>query len=176
MRYVDPDGRESCRGPQINFFPECERIKNSANNTIRDSVKDFVVAGHGNAKYGIFQYPNATANSRGRGFPISAKDLANLIKSHPKYTSDCTVVLWSCNTGAVNDDGKIYAQEVANELGEGAKVKAPNKYVWIYGDRPIRIAGKTIRIEGDSIIEEWNGNDPGKMILFIGQKKNENVD
>jgi len=110
------------------------------------------------------------------GKPISEKDLARIIKSHPKYKPDCTVVLWSCNTGAVGKNGKIYAQELANELGEGAKVKAPNKYVWLYEDGPLRIAGEIIRIEGDSIIKEFDRNDPGRMVLFIGKKKNENVD
>lgn len=133
-------------GPDLNFFPECESIyENSKKEPRAQDV--FVVGAHGNES-AIYEYPNPTKDSegnivRGLGEPISPVKLAKMIKESPNYVEGMPVVLWSCNTGKIRENGiKNYAQQLADSLGPGAKVIAPNKSIWFWSNKPCRIYDK----------------------------------
>lgn len=64
---------------------------------------------------------------------ISPKVLAATILAHPNYTPGEQVILGSCNTGANSTTCDNYAQKLADALGTGAVVWAPNGYL-IYDD------------------------------------------
>ena len=133
VKYVDPDGRATKKGVDINLLPVNEDKHLFASNKILNS-NTFFVAAHGNRDM-IYEYPNATPDSefRGAGRPVSPKELATRIKNHVNYKKGMTVVLWACNTGKQgnNYSSDCYAQQLADELGEDVKVLAPDSYYFI---------------------------------------------
>lgn len=83
----------------------------------------FYVAGHGG--------PNRLISDRLENSKVGFKPntIARLIKNHPNYHEGDTVVFLSCHLGEAD-----YAQEVANCLGKGVKVKAADTYVNMYNN------------------------------------------
>ena len=99
------------------------------------------------------------------GVRISPKELAKHIKEHPRFSSDKTVILYSCNVGKKSknkdsDPTDCYAQKLADELGEGAKVMAPDGYI-------------TVGYENSSNKIERDDKTPGSMKLYLGRVKDE---
>ncbi len=63
---------------------------------------------------------------------MSAKQLANIIKSDPNYIAGTPVQLQACNAGLVPPGGRISpAKALADELGVG--VWGANNFVWPHG-------------------------------------------
>ena len=173
VRYIDPDGRKNEYGPQINLFPYCKgeegKIRFNAFKIKREK-NQFIVAGHGNKEDGIYEYPYASPNKEGRGTPvnISAEKLAKRIKEHPDYKDGMVILLYSCNTGVKNSKNEVYAQKLADALGEGCKVFAPNNYFWIKESGSVYVAGVIVAKNKKEYMDE---NNLGQMVLFIGRKK-----
>ena len=81
----------------------------------------YTVAGHGNP-YLIIS---------AQGTPLTAAQLANMIRSDPKYKPGMTVQLMSCNVGVSPAAGQDpFAQQVSNALG--VTVQGANNFVWYY--------------------------------------------
>jgi len=113
-------------------------------------------------KSGIYQvgaHGNPSLIVDQTGETISPKELADKIKSGPKYKSGQSVELLSCNTRTGNN---LDAQQVANELG--AKVSAPNQYMWYGSDGGLTPMGMTPAGKMDM-------SAPGKMIDFYPKGK-----
>ena len=92
----------------INLFPPHEDIYSYASQYVPNLDSEITVGGHGSA----------------RGMAArSVLSLANEIRGLPKYNTDTSVWLYSCNVG--NGD---FAQKLANELR--VTVYAPSSYVW----------------------------------------------
>jgi RHS repeat-associated protein len=113
---IDPSGLSD-----INLFPPTERISTS-DLKIPDPPNTFTVGGHG-SKYSMF-------NKKGK--PITAAQLANLIRSDSRYLNGEAVRLNSCLTGGSTSTGSNFAQQLANILG--APVDAPTEILWIGTD------------------------------------------
>lgn len=174
VKYTDPDGREVdkygrklIKGVDINLNPKSKESPYERAASHLHTENTFVVAGHGN-RNGIYEYfdidPNSTSHE-GKGVRISPKELAKRIKRHPRFSSDKTVILYSCNVGkkSKNNDSDptdCYAQQLADELGEGAKVMAPDGYITVgYGNSSNKI--------------ERDDKTPGSMKLYLGREKDE---
>ena len=181
---MDPDGREDNnnntetktyrnRGPDINLFPKDEEIYINVNVKYRSSFI-FVVAGHGNSVNGIYQYVQST-NGSYKGAPIPATRLAEMIKNDPNYKTGMTVYLWACNVGESPKNGKeIYAQKVADALGEGAVVYAPNTKIWIndvFNGVPLPYNITEEKVDGKIVYTKTEGG----WIKFVGRKKDEEL-
>ncbi len=166
VRYIDPDGREDQTGVDINFLPKNEKKYDVANKKIVKS-ENFTIVAHGNSDY-IYEYPAASIenNSRGPGKRIEPEQLANMIKKHPNYNNGEPVILWACNTGNETASERVcYAQKLADALGPGAIVIAPNKYYFI-SENP---KGMNY-IGGQTKDGQIDYDQPrGKMILFKGR-------
>ena len=63
---------------------------------------------------------------------VNPKELAAMIKSHPGYKKGMTVMLLVCNVGLPDPDGIISAQQIADAMGEGNRVHAPEGFVNTY--------------------------------------------
>ena len=127
------------------------------------NYKPFIIAGHG-GKAGIVTYSGYNPNSRERGDAtlISVEELAQMIKSNPAWEkSSKIVILYSCNVGLVKNGERIsYAQKLANALGKGVIVYAPNGYITVgWLDKENEIETKT--------------GETGKMLKFVGEDINE---
>lgn len=131
------------------------------------TYRPYIVAGHG-SESGVFTYYGYDRKSTDRGkFKfLPATQLADMIKSDAKWESSTkTVILYSCNVGINRKDknGKdiSYAQELADALGEGVVVYAPNGSITVgWVEQKNKIVTKS--------------GDEGKMLKFIGRKENEN--
>lgn len=132
LNAVDPFGLD-----EINFHDPNEQLdilfiaipNNYEISNYRES-KDgwFNVSGHGNP-YMMVQNGNR----------LSANQLANLIKSHPKYRKNSKVKLISCNVGKRPDNAisaEPFAQYVAEALGSNP-VYAADTYVFNPGAIPL---------------------------------------
>ncbi len=191
VRYIDPDGRQTKdtnwwmknwfkeawtkagnrQGVDLNLNPHNKEEQyyraQSHVSSYDNNYRPYIVAAHGNES-GIFTYYDYDPNSKDRGKHkfLSAIDLANQIKSDPAWEkSTKTVILYSCSVGVNRKDknGKYisYAQELANALGEGVIVYAPNGTIvvgWVE--------------QKNKILTE--SGEEGKMIRFIGRQENEN--
>jgi len=132
----------------LNLFPESENIRGFANKVPPKSGV-YQVGAHGN--------PSLIVDDKGK--ILSPSDLAKKIKSDPNYKSGTPVELLSCNTGKGNDP---YAKKLANELG--AKVSAPDQYMWYSSDGSTTPMGMTSAGAQDKTA-------PGKMIDFNPSSK-----
>jgi len=65
-------------------------------------------------------------------YRVKPKKLAAMIKSHPGYKKGMTVMLLVCNVGLPDPDGIISAQQIADAMGEGNRVHAPEGFVNMY--------------------------------------------
>ena len=179
VKYTDPDGnspinsyakydsygRELAKGPDINLNPQNKESQYAqAESHIRYKA-DFVVAGHGN-RMAMYKYSGYSKDSKDRGVPtpIPAKSLASMIKSHKNYKEGMSVILWSCDVGKAPDNkgykNDCYAQQLADELGEGSVVLAPSGEITVgVGTNPNKIINKD--------------GSKGQMNKFIGRSKNE---
>ncbi len=94
--YIDPLGLVD-----LNLYPNNDPIHSVANEINIPGV--FTVGGHG----------TPTAIESATGNPMSAKDLADLIKFDGNYNEGMTIWLFSCNTGNGKDS---FASQLAKEL------------------------------------------------------------
>ncbi|MGN0739983.1 MAG: hypothetical protein ACI4LX_07415 [Treponema sp.] len=131
-----------------------------------NNYRPYIVSAHGNES-GIFKYYEYDKNSTDRGKPIyiTAKKLAEMIKSDPKWESSTKVViLYSCDVGVNRKDAKgrdvSYAQELADALGNGVIVYAPN------GEITVGWVNQKNKIKTKS-------GEEGKMLKFVGGQENE---
>jgi len=139
-RGVDPLGLVD-----INLFPTSEAIRESATR-IPNPAGTFTVGGHGNS--------STIVDTEGN--PISPRQMARRIQSHPCYKKGQTVVLMSCNTGAGDDS---YAQHLARELD--APVRAPDQFLWIWPSGATKPAGmKSDRTMDTSAPGRWREFNP----------------
>lgn len=104
----------------LNLYPKGSDIAANAGKCTTFDRMGFSVGIHGDAN-GVS--PTGNANDR-----MSASDLAKSIKDAGWNGTD-TIYLLSCNVG--NGD---FAQELADALGEGARVQAPDGYIWFDKD------------------------------------------
>ena len=121
------------------------------------TYRPFIVAAHG-SESGVVTYYDYDPNSKDRGKKrlLPAENLAKQIKSDPAWEkSSKIVILYSCNV-ALGD----YAQKLADALGEGVIVYAPNGSITVGW------------VEQKNEIETKSGEN-GKMLKFVGGKKNE---
>lgn len=133
----------------------------------------FIVSAHGSVR-GVFDHsgdpPN---NSIGGKEPMKPSELAKLIRNHPKYKKGMTIQLIVCNVGLPNPKAKgiPYAQQLADELGEGVKVLAPEGLVILSFDEK--------KFKTRYIVEVENNNE-SKIIYkfkeFIGNQKKDVVE
>ncbi len=144
-------------GPDLNFFPEDQYIFYGVNRT-DDTSEDYIVAGHGNPAY----MKNANDER------MSPKELAAIIKNDPNYEAGMTVWLYSCETGDVSqvpEGYTVFAQRLANELGEGAVVMAPSTYVNVFNTGEIIVSEDIPKyVNGEIKVEK-----PGEWITFYGK-------
>jgi len=139
-RGIDPLGLVD-----INLFPTSEAIRESATR-IPNPTGTFTVGGHGNSSTIV----DAAGN------PISPRQMARQIQSHPCYKKGQTVVLMSCNTGAGDDS---YAQRLAHELD--APVRAPDQFLWIWPSGATKPAGmRSDRTMDTSAPGRWREFNP----------------
>jgi len=131
-----------------------------------NNYRPYIVAAHGNES-GIFTYYGYDPNSKNRGKSkfLPAADLAKQIKADPAWEkSTKIVILYSCNVGVNRKDknGKeiSYAQELANALGEGVIVYAPNGTITVGW---VNQKNKIITRAGEE----------GKILKFVGGQENE---
>ena len=125
VKYTDPDGKANkpyinLHDPRTADYAYSERFEIPKGN--------FAIFAHGNIS-GVFDHSGTIGDGK-----ISAKKLADAIKSNPNYRKGMIVQLVVCNVGLPNpkEDGVPYAQKVADELGEGSKVLAPEGTVNVY--------------------------------------------
>jgi RHS repeat-associated protein len=155
-------GASQKRGVDLNMFPpdtSDSKIRTSATITLRPT-NTFVVAAHGN------QTTLVDENNR----PVTPSRLAAIIKNDSKYQSGISVTLFSCNTGQVTESVKIpYAQQLADALGPGSIVIAPNDTIWLYsnGREPVIAPYKDLNDEkiGPDLTKQ------GQMVTFTGRNK-----
>lgn len=83
------------------------------------------VAAHGSV-YGVYDHRGNESHQ------VNPKELAAMIKSHPGYKKGMTVMLLVCNVGLPDLDGIISAQQIADAMGEGNRVHAPEGFVNMY--------------------------------------------
>ena len=114
------------------------------------------MAGHGSIS-GLWKYPQydpngKTPDSRGIEIFVSPQELAREIKANPNWEkSTKQVILYVCNVGVnrYNAKGEFvsYAQELADELGEGSIVLAPNGTItigWVEENNKLKSKNLTI--------------------------------
>ena len=126
------------------------------------TYRPFIVAAHGSYK-GVGEYPYAKPNGktpfdRGKISYILPEDLAKRIKDSPgwKKSDQTTVILYSCEVGLGD-----YAQKLADALGEGVIVYAPNGSITVGW------------VDKENEIETKSG-EKGKMLKFVGRKVKDN--
>ena len=146
IEWVDIFGLEV----NLNLFNPNDAVYKSANNV--PSSGNYKVGGHGN--------PETVHDSKGN--PLSPKELADKIKSDPKYKPGTPVDLLACNTGKGKNP---YAERLAKELN--ATVNAPDNYIWYYPEGKTAVAPA----KGGDLGKGIDLNNPGKMVQFKQQSK-----
>ena len=143
-------------GPDINFFPHNEKIYDYVKLT-PDTPNDYIVAGHGS--------PNSISDAKGN--KMTAKEIADIIKSDPAYDPSMTVWLYSCETGDTSKVSEPIAQEIANELE--TELFAPNKYLHILNRGSLIIAEDNPNFD----VRDEDGmptvNEPGEWVRFTNE-------
>jgi RHS repeat-associated protein len=87
-------------------------------------------------------------------------------KENWKRGVDMSIMLYVCEAGTQTYDGRdSYAQELADALGPGSTVIAPDKKLWTYssGMEP------TINSSNPNNVDMPNLEDPGNWITFTGR-------
>ena len=122
VKDTDPDGKAN--KPILNLHtPKSKDFTYS--NGFKIPENTFVVAAHGNV-YGVYDHRGNESHR------VKPKELAAMIKSHPGYKNGMTVMLLVCNVGLPGPDGTISAQQIADAMGEGERVRAPEGFVNMY--------------------------------------------
>ena len=148
--WVDVWGLE---GVNINLFPSNEAIHTYAQR-VKNKPNVFQIGGHGS--------PSAIIDGS-NGKALTAKDLAQKIRSHPDYKKGMTIELLSCNTGKGKNS---IGQQLANELN--TTVRAPDQFLWYYSDGNLKPMGMKPDRTQDL-------NQPGKMRRFKPQKPHRRI-
>jgi uncharacterized protein RhaS with RHS repeats len=147
------------KGVDLNLFPRDD--PQNPNDNIRTyaeivprSKNTFVVGAHGT--------PSSLENENGRR--IEPDNLAEMIKNHSAYREGMSVTLYSCNTGKGDNP---YAQQLADAMGPGAIVNAPNDYLWMYssGRDPVIAPYK----ESGNEKKGPDRKQEGEMVTFVGR-------
>ena len=137
----------------INLFNVRENIFQYAEK-VPDDPSVFTVGGHGS--------PNLMQDENYEN--LSAADVADLIKSDPKYKPGMPVKLLSCETGQGSNS---FAQQLANALGSST-VSAPTTLLWYYSNGTLKpVGGKADPVTGRLIQDPAN---PGQMLDFDPEK------
>ena len=136
------------KGVNLNLFPPDDKIYNFAKN-VRNKPNVFQIGGHGD--------PSTIEDGSSRQ-RLTARDLAQRIRSHPDYRKGMTIELLSCNTGTGSNS---IGQQLANELN--TTVKAPNQFLWYYSDGRLKPMG----MKPDHSMDP---SQPGIMRRFTPQK------
>jgi hypothetical protein len=130
VNWIDPWGLsgqwddDTKRGVDLNLFPP-DKPDNDDDNirTYAEIVPrpgdTFVVGAHGSS--GMIYGKS--------GEEINPSELAEMIKTHSEYKEGMSITLYSCNTGKSENP---YAQQLADVMGPGTVVNAPNDYIWLY--------------------------------------------
>ncbi|WP_024468297.1 RHS repeat domain-containing protein, partial [Treponema pedis] len=171
IKYIDPDGKQT-KGADLNLHtPQTHDYK--ASMYIEKSNNFFIVSAHGSIR-GVFDHSGDPPNNPiGGKAPIKPSELAKLIKNHPNYNKGMTVQLIVCNVGLPNPEANniSYAQQLADELGDGVRVLAPEGLVILSFDEK--------KFKTRYIVEVEN-NGEYKFIYkfkeFIGSKKKDVVE
>jgi RHS repeat-associated protein len=163
VNWIDPWGLarkgSTKRGVDLNLLPEDK--PDDPNDNIRTYAEivprpqdTFVVGAHGTS--------SSLADENRR--QIKPDDLAEMIKNHPGYEEGMSVTLYSCNTGKGENP---YAQQLADAMGPGITVNAPNDYLWMYSDGSTPVIAP-YKEPGN----EKKGPDKkheGEMLIFVGK-------
>jgi RHS repeat-associated protein len=139
--------------------PGSDRIKVDGNR--------FNVAGHGNG-WAMFSDDKPGYNP---DTTFTAHELAEMISSHPDYSSGQSVVLWGCNTA--DEGNRSLGQRLANLLGvmvtapDATLRVMPNGWYWLGGPFDFLTGGNGSWIdfypEGDgSRIDFYSGGEDGE--------------
>ena len=122
IKYEDPDGKAN--KPILNLHTP--KSKDSAySNDFKIPENTFIVAAHGSV-HGVYDHRGNESHR------VKPEELAAMIKSHPGYKKGMTVMLLVCNVGLPDPDGIISAQQIADAMGEGERVRAPEGFVNMY--------------------------------------------
>jgi len=80
----------------------------------------------------------------GLAYTLDAKQLARMIVANRKYKPGMPIELGSCNTGNPGEDGKSFAQKLANEVKALTKtdteVIAPTSFAWYQPNGTLKYA------------------------------------
>ena len=163
IKYEDPDGKAN--KPILNLHTP--KSKDSAySNDFKIPENAFIVAAHGSV-HGVYDHRGNESHR------VKPEELAAMIKSHPGYKKGMTVMLLVCNVGLPDPDGIISAQQIADAMGEGERVRAPegfvNMYQYPFGRKKGQI-GYFVQKKGEPI-DTLNT----ELKEFIGKPKKEEV-
>ena len=163
IKYEDPDGKAN--KPILNLHTP--KSKDSAySNDFKIPENTFIVAAHGSV-HGVYDHRGNESHR------VKPEELAAMIKSHPGYKKGMTVMLLVCNVGLPDPDGIISAQQIADAMGEGERVRAPegfvNMYQYPFGRKKGQI-GYFVQKKGEPI-DTLNT----ELKEFIGKPKKEEV-
>jgi RHS repeat-associated protein len=157
VNWVDPVGLSASdkKGADLNLNASGTKEYYYAEYVARPE-DTFVVVAHGS--------PDDMSDWRsGTGKEITPQDLAAEIKNHPNYTEGMSVTLYSCSTGqAPLGGGDSYGQQVADAMGPGSTVNAPDKMLWTY------YSGKTPTISDEKANGWPDKKNPGQWVTFTG--------
>ena len=87
-------------------------------------------------------------------------------KNDKNYSEGMTIKLLSCSTGKRNDG---FAQNLADEMGEGTKVIAPSKTIWINSVGSLEVCDLEEKQNGDG--NRITVKNQGEWKTFTGRKK-----
>jgi len=162
------------RGVDIILYdPNFERDKGLYRGAVRavHPLNTFIIAGHGSPS-DMRDDRNGSPDNGGQTVPISPEALADEIKNHPNYRDGMTIILDSCDTGRTPIyGGDSFAQRLADELGPGTIVKAPDNTMTFsfWGNvyiGPERTDGKIYFNDPD--VNKSKNNSDG-MLTFTGR-------
>ncbi|MDR2409805.1 MAG: hypothetical protein LBE13_17080 [Bacteroidales bacterium] len=177
VKYIDPTGRSNRRkGVDLNLFSPDEPLHYPMADTVPHPRRTFIVAGHGNnsriadeRRRGIMIDPgNYTITYTGEQRLFTPEQLAEMITERGSgYREGDMVILISCETGKETryEDVQNFAQVLADALGPGAIVKAPDVGVSVLE------AGKVYLLydDGSMVVTDENYSH---FKTFIGRDPN----
>jgi hypothetical protein len=160
---LEGGGGGSRKGVDINLFNPNDGLYQNTTKVYRPTGT-FIVGGHGDTQY-IY---DSSGNN------LTPAKLANMIKNNPDYKPGDTIILDSCNTGKTPEDGgDPFAQKLADALGPGTIVKAPDNYLCIWSDGKIYIGPhipffeSIFDINGPNVKQSTSNS--GAMLTFKGR-------
>jgi hypothetical protein len=165
VNFVDLWGLEGARegtkkGVDINLFhPESDEELYTNAQKVKHPEGTFIIGGHGS--------PSFMQDANGKR--VYPSDLADLITApNSGYQKGDIIILDSCNTGVGNDSS--FAQRLANELGHGTIVKAPDNYLTISKKGEVYIGpARDNRIYYSDPSVQKSPNNSGAMLTFKGK-------